>query len=135
MRVIAGSLLLLATAAWAIGCGTTVVMPTHPADPVTVYLLDHGHTSSLVLPSGGGWVRYAYGDWNYYALGNDGFLDAIAALSWPTRGTLGRKEYGGSMDEAGALGGVEVGSEEVHRIRVAREAVARTKGSTASTSV
>ena len=83
------------------GCGTTVVPPHDLKDPVTVYLLDLGRTTSLVLPVDGGagttsegtvLVRYAYGDWNWYALENEGPIDALLALFWPTQGTLARRE-------------------------------------------
>jgi hypothetical protein len=112
---------LLGAIAWLLGCATVVVPPAHPADPVTVFILDHGHTSSLVLPCDGGLVRYAYGDWNYYALGNHGLWDGVKALCWPTRGTLGRKEFPGPAREEVVRAGVLVGIEHLYAIRVAGE--------------
>lgn len=75
------------------GCRTTVVPPAAPIEPVTAFLVDHGRTPSLVLPTAdGNMVRYVYGDWNWYALRNTGFIDGLRALFWPTQGTLGRRE-------------------------------------------
>jgi hypothetical protein len=86
---------------WALaGCATTVIPPESPADPVEVYIVDHGRTSSLIIPaSGGGMLRYAYGDWNYYALGRRKLRDGIAAIFWPTRSGLGRAELRGDVGE------------------------------------
>jgi hypothetical protein len=84
---------LLSSAA---GCATVLVPPDRDSlkDPVDVYLLDLGRTPSLVLPGapGGGMTRYAYGNWNWYALQHHGVLDAMAAIFLPTRGALGRQE-------------------------------------------
>src|SRR3954452_3202565 len=82
-----------AVGAAALGCTNTVTPPAHVADPVTVYLVDQGRTSSLVLPRADGKaIRYAYGNWNWYALGNRGPLDAIGAMLIPSKATLGRHE-------------------------------------------
>jgi hypothetical protein len=73
------------------GCATVVRPPQGVRDPVTVYLLDHGRTSSLVLPADDGGRRYAYGDWDWYALRRTGFLSGAKALLTPTQGALGRE--------------------------------------------
>jgi hypothetical protein len=58
---------------------TTVVPPTRPADPATVFLVDFGRTPSLVLTVGDNrMVAYAYGDWAYYALRKQGAIDSVA---------------------------------------------------------
>jgi hypothetical protein len=73
------------------GCVTVIGPPAAPGDPVDVFVIDHGRTSSLVIPSGENAVtRYAYGDWNYYALGKNNLWRGIAALLWPTQSGLGR---------------------------------------------
>lgn len=73
------------------GCSTTIIPPAQVEHPVTVYVVDKGRTPSLVLPhSSGGLVRYAYGEWRWYALRETGLARGMAALLWPTRGTLGR---------------------------------------------
>jgi hypothetical protein len=65
---------------------------------VRAFIVDHGRTSSLVIPaSSGGLVRYAYGDWDYYALGKTDLLHGAAALLWPTRGALGRAQLQAPM--------------------------------------
>jgi len=60
------------------GCTTTtIVPPPSPQAPATVLLLDHGLHASLVLPDETGRaVRYSYGDWDYYALGETGWRNA-----------------------------------------------------------
>ena len=88
---------LLATTT--LGCTNTVTPPAHVADPVTIYLVDQGRTSSLLLPSGNGKsVRWAYGNWNWYALGNKGPLDALAAMLIPSKAALGRREMNQPRD-------------------------------------
>src|SRR5688572_33154323 len=83
-RVLVPLLVMLA------GCSTTVVTPAAPLEPVTAFLLDHGSTSSLVMPTAdGNMVRYVYGDWNWYALRNTGIIDGLRALLGPSQGTLG----------------------------------------------
>lgn len=118
------SALLLLTLAG--GCTNTIMQPADVADPVSVYVLDHGRTPSLVIPDsdGSGMVRYAYGDWNWYALGNRGFGDAVSALLWPTRGALGRRELAGPIGPEALRGQVKVGFISLHEVRLSREKVA-----------
>jgi hypothetical protein len=71
-------------------CTTTVRPPAHVEDPVEVVLLDHGRHSALALPGpDGGMIRYAYGDWHWYALGKADAWSALRALLWPSRSALG----------------------------------------------
>lgn len=75
-----------------VSCTTTIRPPVAVADPVPVVVLTHGISSSLVLPDErGGAVRFAYGDWRYYALGQTGLCETLAAGLWPTRAALGRQ--------------------------------------------
>lgn len=85
-------LALMSLLAWALAsCTTMITPPAAVADPVEVYVIDHGRTTSLVIPaSQGKLLRYAYGDWNWYALGEHGFWSGFSALLWPTQGALGR---------------------------------------------
>ena len=77
---------------WLAGCATVLEPPHLDGDAEPVHLLDHGRHTSLVLPDGkGGAVRYAYGDWTWFAEGDTGFLQAIRALLWPTDAALGRQ--------------------------------------------
>lgn len=121
-------LLVLAAAILLAGCTTTIVPPASPADPVTVFVLDHGRTPSLVLPvSRDRMMRYVYGDWNWYALRNTGVGDGLRALFWPTQGTLGRRELSGpartetlrariGADAITHIHGISVGRAEVERL-------------------
>lgn len=78
--------------AWGLVTCPTVVTPQAAlSDPIHVFIVDHGRTTSLVVPTPGGrLLRYAYGDWNWYALGNHRWRDGAAALLWPTPAALGR---------------------------------------------
>ena len=106
-----------------LGCTTMIIPPTSPAEPVNVFVIDHGRTASLAIPaSDGGMLRYAYGDWRYYALAKDSLWNGIAALLWPTQGALGR----GTLEDPPTLVSVQqqVGSiEHVHLVRVAHSSV------------
>jgi hypothetical protein len=109
-----------------LGCATAIVPPPAPPDPRPVFLLDHGRHSSLVLPTPeGGAVRYAYGDWNYYALRRTGLLQALPALLWPTRAGLGRRELAGPAEAEAIRRQVRVGIERLYRIVVSAGAVDR----------
>lgn len=61
---------------------------------MVVYVLDRGYHSRLILPQeSGSWVQYAYGDWHYFALHQQGWPRGLAALLLPTQGTLGRRVF------------------------------------------
>lgn len=115
---------LLAGSALA-GCSaTTVAPPADPADPAPVFLLDHGRHTSLVLPTPDGTlVRYAYGDWRYYAERETGLLHAIAALLWRTPGALGRRELPGPPVADEVRLQVPLLIEHLHELQVERAAV------------
>lgn len=107
-------------------CTTTVIPPPSPRQPVTVHLVDHGRTPSLVLPGEGNTlVRYAYGDWNYYALRKNDIWHGIAALFWPTRGALGRKTIEHTDSMAIMLDRFEIQPEHVLSIEGEREKAER----------
>lgn len=110
-----------------VSCTTAIRPPAAPADPQTVLLVTHGRSSSLVLPGGDGdSSRWAYGDWRFYALGRKGFLDAVAALFWPTPSALGRQRVDGQpVTRAALLARLGIGIDEVFAIAVGRDATAR----------
>lgn len=84
--------LVLAALGFLGGCTTRIVPPVNLEVPATVFVLDHGRHTSLVLSTPDGrLVRYAYGDWRYYAERRTGFGHAVAALLWSTPGALGRR--------------------------------------------
>ncbi len=75
------------------GCSGTIHPPTSPANPVTTYVANYGKHSAVILPdpSTGGYVEWAFGDWNYFALGHTGLKDALSALFTSPQSTLGRR--------------------------------------------
>ncbi len=75
-----------------VGCTTHVIPPAHPVDPVTVYLTDYGRHSSLLLPDPrGGFDEYAFGDWEFFALGDTRWWVAVRAILHSPQATLGRR--------------------------------------------
>ncbi|MBS3803584.1 MAG: DUF2459 domain-containing protein [Oleiphilaceae bacterium] len=106
------------------GCSTRVIPPAQPQQPVTVHLMDHGRHASLILPAPEtGWVRYAHGEWRWYAKHETGFWRAVSALFLPTdaaiaRGWLesvpGRGEYSPAIPE---------GFETIHSFSVEKHQV------------
>jgi hypothetical protein len=116
--------LLLAAAP--IACSTTIVAPAALSDPVPIFVVDYGTTSAVVLPDGDDLLAYVYGDWQYYALANNHFLNGVAALVWPTRGTLGRARLRGPLGREQVLAQLrQRGVADVHVVRVERAAVER----------
>ncbi|MBL9076082.1 MAG: DUF2459 domain-containing protein [Planctomycetes bacterium] len=102
--------LLLLAAAPIVGCSSTVRPPPTPADPVRVFLLSEALHTGLVLPPDQGagnqeFVEFGFGDWNWYALGNDAWYNVFATVLWPTQGGLGRRTFG-ARTEAELLQGV-----------------------------
>jgi hypothetical protein len=107
------------------GCATTVTPPANVQRPVAIALLDHGRTSSLVLPAPGNdtvMMRYAYGDWKWFALDQTDLLTGIAALLWPTLATLARQVMTGTVNEPQIRSGVPYLIEHFHSITVERGA-------------
>lgn len=97
--------LMLLLLPWLAGCASYlaphVTPPPTPEHPRTVYILDHGRHSSLVLArADGSLMRYSYGDWRYYAAGDTGAMSTLQAGLMPTQGALGRRQLPGPADEA-----------------------------------
>lgn len=102
-----------------------IVPPPAPADPTPVFLVDHGRHASLVLPIGDqGMVRYAYGDWTYYAQVRTGAGEASTALLWPTRAALGRRAFTG-LPGASAVRRHVLSIQHLHRLIVESDKVER----------
>ncbi|MGH7544882.1 MAG: hypothetical protein ACREKI_01715 [Gemmatimonadota bacterium] len=122
LRLAASALLLVATTA----CTAVIEPPAAPAEPQSVFVLDHGRHSSLVLPGdGGGLVRYSYGDWDWYALEKTGLFRGSSAVLWPTRAGFGRRELAGTATASSVRVAVRVGVEHLYEVVVdAREAAA-----------
>ncbi|WP_292353856.1 MULTISPECIES: hypothetical protein [unclassified Methylophaga] len=78
------------------GCSGRIIPPQPPESPRAVFVLDHGHHSSLIIEDKqGDMTRYSYGDWRYYAEGNTGIWSGLRALFVPTQAGLGRKQLSG----------------------------------------
>jgi len=98
---------VLAALAVVTACATTYVVAPPPLVPTAartpVAVLDHGRHSTLVigLPDGR-MVRYAYGDWRWYAEGMKSAAAGYAALFRGTPAALGRRELAGPLT-AGTL--------------------------------
>lgn len=100
------------------GCATTIVSPDSVDRPQSVYVLDHGRHSSLVLPHPDGFVRYAYGDWGWYAEVETGAMEAIRAVLLPSRAGLGRRQTDRPATRDGLREGLRVGIQEIHEVEV-----------------
>jgi hypothetical protein len=100
------------------GCVATVESPSDPppADARAVLLLDHGYHSSLVLGRvDDRMVRYVYGEWRWYALGETGFFRVFPTLLVPTQAALGRRVLAGPATRDGVRLEVRVGIDELHQ--------------------
>ena len=116
--------LLAGGAAWLLSaCATTIVPPESVEQPQTVFVLDHGRHSSLVLPHPEGFVRYAYGDWGWYAEVETGAMQALRAVLWPSRAGLGRSLTEADATRAGLREGLRVGTQAIHEVTVEAERV------------
>jgi hypothetical protein len=111
-----GTLLVLfvagAVALWIAGCGAVITPPMHVEAPATIYVMDYGRHTTLLLPavdeasadalsgeglgSGGAsecWIEYAYGEWRWFALDETDWIRVFPVMLWPTRGALGRVSW------------------------------------------
>ncbi|UCF20412.1 MAG: hypothetical protein JSU87_03120 [Gemmatimonadota bacterium] len=107
-------------------CTTVVVPPPEPSEPLPVLLLDHGHHASLAVPGpNGGIVRYAYGDWAYYARRKTNIFVGSAAVLWPTRSGLGRRELPGPPSPISIARHLRVWVEHAYTLLVEAESLER----------
>jgi hypothetical protein len=103
------------------GCATRVVPPANLQEPAAIFILDHGrHTSLVVSTPEGTLVRYAYGDWRYYAERRTGPGYAFAALLWRTEAALGRRAMPGPATAAGVRSHVPLVIVSLYEIEVER---------------
>lgn len=79
------------------GCTSVVWPPAAPAHPTTVYVLREALHLGLVLPvparAPEHFVEYGFGDWSWFALGDDAWWRAVPTVLWPTAATLCRRDY------------------------------------------
>ncbi len=102
-------------------CTTSIIPPADPPDPVSVFILDYGRHSSLLLPEAGAQtlVEYAYGDWNWFALDRSKWYHVAPTLFWPTRGALGQRRLHVESDPEAIL--LVVGCEQVVEVTVSAQ--------------
>jgi hypothetical protein len=86
-------------------------------------MLEHGQHASLVLPADRGIVRYSYGDWDYYALGDKGVSTGLRALQGPTLAGLGRRELNASATENGVRSAVRIPIAAIHTLLAESSAI------------
>ena len=77
-----------------LGCSGTIHPPRVRSGFESIYLTDYGRHSSLVLPTDdGGFVEWAYGDWNWFALGRTKWYNALGAVFISPQATLAREPF------------------------------------------
>lgn len=109
-------------------CTMRVAPPPAPADPVAIFIVDHGYHSSLLLPDGaGGLSEFAYGEWEWFALGREQWHRVPAVLFWPTQGTLGRRAV--PARPVAREVAERVAAEAVHELFVSAQRVDALRGS------
>jgi hypothetical protein len=107
------------------GCSARIVPPPEPLDPVSVWVLDHGQHSSLMLPAERGLARYSWGDWKWYAEGRTGVASGLNALLVRSPSALGRQLLPHAGDLAEALSAMSVGVTTSTELRVEADAARR----------
>lgn len=110
-------------------CTTTIVPPASVDRPESVFVLDHGRHSSLVLPHPDGFVRYAFGDWGWYAEVDTGTTEASRAVLLPSRAGLGRSLKAGPATASGVRASLRVGIQAIHEVQVETDRVATLRSS------
>ncbi len=106
-----------------VACTTVIVPPGEVAEPVPVALLDHGrHTSLLVGTRNHAMIRYAYGDWTWYALRQTGLAEASVAVLGPSKAALGRKRHPGPLTPEAVARQIRVPIEEAFYFDVEADA-------------
>lgn len=123
--VIVCLILVLGLLAIPLACTTTVRPPAVEGEGTQVLLVDYGRTPGLVLPAGdGGYDRWVYGDWNYYALRNNSLPRGMMALFLPTQGALGREHFDPPISLESIEGTVAPYAQSVHVITVSADQAA-----------
>lgn len=103
-----------------IACSTTIRPPE--GGSTLVALVDHGrHATLLIQAEKEVMVRYAFGDWRFYAEARPGIFNGLRALFWPTQAALGRKELQGPFTRAYIIPQLRDGVSEMFIFRVKEE--------------
>jgi hypothetical protein len=108
------------------GCSARIIPPAAPPRPQTVLVTDYGKHSSLVLPDGSGHlVEFAFGDWNWFAMGETHWYGVFEALFWSHGSTMGIRHlhFNADADQlAGRIGcltvlRIDVDAPDVEKLR------------------
>lgn len=96
------------------GCAATVTPPDAPREPRTLYLVDHGYHTSLILTTADeDLVRWAYGEWRWYVEGERGSARLFPVLAMPTQAALGRGAVRAAPDPAAIRAALPVVTERI----------------------
>lgn len=83
------------------GCTSVITPPRDPQEPVSVIVLAEVMHRGLLFPldvdgePDRGYVEFGFGDWEWFARGNDAWYRVFPTVLWPTRATLARREHRG----------------------------------------
>lgn len=109
---------------WPSGCAWTVKPPPSPQEPVTVWVTEYGRHSRVALPSGRStFLEYGFGEWNFYAREQRGFLSTLRAGAGLGSGAFSRRELVPAPD--GTLGPPQTGGTRSASLQAEREAATR----------
>ena len=76
------------------GCGAVVTAPVQVQQPVKIYLVDYGKHSSLIFPNGEkSMYEFAWGDFDWFALGEQSIWSGFRALLFSNGSGFGIREY------------------------------------------
>lgn len=107
-------------------CASLVFAPERVDAPASVFVLREALHIGVLLPdpvdAPQRWVEYGYGDWSWYALGNESWWRVFPTVLWPTASTLCRREWP-ARDEAELLRRIAARGCEADRVVVERSRV------------
>jgi hypothetical protein len=103
--------------------------PAVTGEAATVYLVDFGHHSGLVVPDAeGGLTMYSYGERDWFALNRDGPLDVFRVFMLGRPGSFARMKVPGASGANGGNSLSGINAEAVYPIRVAKSDAAAVAG-------
>lgn len=105
------------------GCAYRVTPPATVERPVSVTLLDMGRHSEVIFPREDATAtRYAFGEWEWFALGHDNPLRALNLVA-PQVGTLGRED----LPDQAAIDAATATAEQSWTLSLEADKVARVR--------
>ena len=98
---------------------TVLIPPRALTEPRQVFLIDHGtHTSIAIETNQETFIRYAYGDKNYYALRRTDLSSGAGALLVPTDAVLARAGLEITPSVEGVIDALPVVVQKVYPLQV-----------------